>query len=32
VLDNAHAAFADHLVELVTTESANVVKILFRHR
>jgi len=32
VLDDAHAAFADHLVELVTAESVNVVKILFRHR
>ena len=32
VLDDAHAAFADHLVELVTAESVNVVKILFRGR
>ena len=32
VLDDAHAAFADHLVELVTTELVNVVKILFRRR
>ena len=32
VLDDAHAAFADHLVELVTAESVNVVKILFRRR
>ena len=32
VLDDAHAAFADHLVELVAAESVNVVKILFRRR
>ena len=32
VLDDAHATFTDHLVELVTAESANVVKILFRRR
>mgnify|MGYP001679215396 FL=1 len=32
VLDDAHAAFADHLVELVTAESVNVVRILFRRR
>ena len=32
VLDDAHAAFADHLVELVAAESVNIVKILFRRR
>ena len=32
VLDDAHAAFADHLVELVTAESVNVVRILLRRR
>ena len=32
VLDDAHAAFADPLVELVTAESVNVVRIRFRRR
>ena len=32
VLDDAHTAFADHLIELVAAESVNVVKILFRGR
>ena len=30
VLNDAHAAFADHLVELVTAESVNAVRILFQ--
>ena len=32
VLDDAHAAFTDHLVELVTAESVNTVKILAQCR